>query len=116
LGSDGAAGLSQDEATRRLTRYGPNTLAAVRVRGPLVRLLLQFHSPLIYVLLSAALITAVLGERVDAAVIAGVVVVNALVGFVQEAHAENALAAPKNANTPHRRSSDDVAAEPDTTI
>jgi cation-transporting ATPase F len=93
LGSDGAAGLSEEEATRRLAWYGPNTLAAVRVRGPLVRFLLQFHSPLIYVLLAAALITAVLGERVDAAVIAGVVVVNALVGFVQEANAENALAA-----------------------
>jgi hypothetical protein len=63
LGSDGAAGLSEGEATRRLTWYGPNTLAAVRVRGPLVRFLLQFNSPLIYVLLAAALITAVLGER-----------------------------------------------------
>ncbi|MCW2913680.1 MAG: ATPase, P-type (transporting), superfamily, subfamily [Actinomycetia bacterium] len=93
LGSDAVNGLSEDEAVRRLSRYGPNTLAAVRGRGPFVRFLLQFHSPLIYVLLAAALITALLGERVDAVVIGGVVVVNALVAFVQEAHAEKALAA-----------------------
>lgn len=57
------------------------------------RFLLQFHSPLIYVLLASAAVTAVLGERVDAFVILGVVAVNAVVGFAQESRAERALAA-----------------------
>ncbi|MBO3752859.1 HAD-IC family P-type ATPase [Streptosporangiaceae bacterium NEAU-GS5] len=93
LGVDAVHGLSEQEAARRLIRYGPNALPAVHGRGPLIRFLMQFHSPLIYVLLAAALITAVLGDRVDACVIAGVVLLNGLVGFLQESHAENALAA-----------------------
>ncbi len=57
----------------------------------MVRSLLQLHHPLIYVLPAAATITAVLGETVDAAVVYGVVVINAIIGFVQEARAEKAL-------------------------
>ncbi|KAB2352255.1 HAD-IC family P-type ATPase [Actinomadura rudentiformis] len=93
LGGDVKAGLSVPEAAARLERSGPNTLPAPRRRGPVVRFLLQFHSPLIYVLLLSAVITAVLGDHVDAAVILGVVIANAIVGFAQEARAEKALAA-----------------------
>ncbi|MFC9975691.1 HAD-IC family P-type ATPase [Spirillospora sp. NPDC127200] len=93
LGTDAEQGLAPGEVGARQARYGPNVLAAARRRGPFLRFLLQFHSPLIYVLLVSAVITAVLGEYVDAAVILGVVVVNAVVGFVQEARAERALAA-----------------------
>ncbi|MFG2006221.1 HAD-IC family P-type ATPase [Spirillospora sp. NPDC048911] len=93
LGGDVEAGLAVPEAAARLERSGPNTLPAAPRRGPAVRFLLQFHSPLIYVLLVSAAITALLGDHVDAAVILGVVIVNAIVGFVQESRAENALAA-----------------------
>jgi len=90
---DLGTGLSAAEAKSRLERWGPNTLPPVRSHGAVVRFLLQFHSPLIYVLLLSALAAALIGEQVDAAVIVAVLVVNALVGFVQESRAEGALAA-----------------------
>ncbi|MGI5415219.1 cation-translocating P-type ATPase [Actinomadura luteofluorescens] len=93
FGGDASEGLASDEAARRLERDGPNTLPAARGRGPVVRFLLQFNSPLIYVLLVSAAVTGLLGEHVDALVILGVVVVNAVVGFVQESRAEKALGA-----------------------
>ncbi|MFG2087248.1 cation-translocating P-type ATPase [Spirillospora sp. NPDC048824] len=93
LGGDMSHGLTSAEAAARLEREGPNALPAARGRGPVVRFLLQFNSPLIYVLLVAAVVTALLGEHVDAVVILGVVIVNAVVGFVQESRAEKALTA-----------------------
>ncbi|MFC5749067.1 cation-translocating P-type ATPase [Actinomadura rugatobispora] len=93
LGTDPDLGLTSDEAAARLARHGPNVLPEARRRGPVARFLLQFHNPLIYVLLVSAVITTALGDHVDAAVILGVVVANAIVGFVQEARAERALAA-----------------------
>ncbi|MFI0353279.1 HAD-IC family P-type ATPase [Actinomadura sp. 9N407] len=93
LVTDIGRGLTSEEAAARLVAHGPNTLPVARRRGPVLRFLLQFHSPLIYVLLVSAVITTVLGEHVDASVILGVVLVNAIVGFVQEARAERALAA-----------------------
>ena len=72
---------------------GANILPPVRAHGAIVRFLLQFHSPLIYVLLVSALAAALIGEQVDAAVIFTVLLVNALVGFVHESRAEGALAA-----------------------
>ncbi|MGW6442674.1 HAD-IC family P-type ATPase [Lentzea sp. NPDC055074] len=89
--SDSGAGLSAAEWRDRLARLGPNELPAHRGPGWVVRLLGQLHHPLIYVLLAAATITAALGEVVDASVVFGVVVVNAIIGFVQEARAERAL-------------------------
>ena len=91
LETDVTKGLASDEAMRRLERFGSNVLPKFRRRGPLTRLLLQFHHPLIYVLLAATIVTALLGEWVDAGVIFGVVLVNALVGFIQESRAEAAL-------------------------
>lgn len=96
LETDGETGLDPSEAADRLERFGANVLPSLRRNGPLVRLLLQFHHPLVYVLLAAAGITALLGEVVDAAVILGVVVANAAIGFVQEAKAESALEALAN--------------------
>lgn len=93
LGGDPTRGLTSGEARARLERDGPNALPAARGRGPVTRFLLQFNSPLIYVLLAAAAVTALLGEHVDAVVILGVVIVNAVVGFVQESRAEKALTA-----------------------
>ncbi|GAB2800533.1 cation-transporting P-type ATPase [Halomonas shantousis] len=94
------AGLSEDEATRRLARYGRNQLPAVAGRHPLFRFLAQFHNALIYFLLVAAAAASLLGHFVDAAVIVTVVLVNAVVGFVQEGKAEKALNAIRNLIAP----------------
>jgi len=86
-------GLSADEAARRLQEWGPNRLDLARRRGALRRLAQQFHNVLIYVLIAAGAVTVALGHYVDAAVIYGVVIINATIGFIQEAKAEAALAA-----------------------
>ncbi|HEX6472145.1 MAG TPA: HAD-IC family P-type ATPase [Streptosporangiaceae bacterium] len=93
LGGDADRGLDPAEVAVRQARYGPNALPTRRRGGPLRRFALQFHNPLIYVLLASAAVTALLGERVDALVILGVVAVNAVVGFAQESRAERALLA-----------------------
>jgi len=84
-------GLTQEEAARRLVEHGPNRLPAPRRRGAAVRFLLQFHNVLIYVLLGAALITALLADWIDAGVILGVVFINGVIGFLQEGKAERAV-------------------------
>jgi magnesium-transporting ATPase (P-type) len=93
LGVPDALGPTEAEARQRLAEYGPNRLPEAKRRGPLLRFLLQFHNPLIYVLLVAAVVTLLLGYRADAAVILGVVIINALIGFVQEGKAEQAMEA-----------------------
>ncbi|MCW5828158.1 MAG: cation-transporting P-type ATPase [Deltaproteobacteria bacterium] len=89
-------GLSSDEAARRLREHGPNHLPPPPRRSSWMRFLLQFHNVLIYVLLGAAVVTAFLGHAVDTLVIVGVVVINALIGFIQEGKAESALDAIRN--------------------
>ena len=89
----GTDGLTQQEAERRLGVYGPNQLPEAKPRSPLVRLLVQFHSLLIYVLLVAAGLAAFIAHYIDALVILAVVIVNAVIGFIQEGRAEQALAA-----------------------
>jgi len=89
-------GLSGAEAGRRLAEHGPNRLTPPKKRGPLLRFLLQFHNVLIYVLLGAAGVTGALGHWVDTGVILGVVVINALIGFIQEGKAEKSLDAIRN--------------------
>jgi magnesium-transporting ATPase (P-type) len=89
----GRGGLAGDEAKHRLAQFGPNLLPPPRRRGPLQRFLLQFHNVLIYVLLAAGAVTATLGHWVDTGVIVGVVLVNAVIGFLQEGKAERALEA-----------------------
>ena len=93
LESDSVNGLDRSEIENRRRRFGANVITAKKGRGPLIRFLLQFHQPLIYILLAAALITALLQEWVDAGVIFGVVLVNALIGFFQEAKAVRAIEA-----------------------
>jgi len=93
LETDLDRGLSSEEVAARLQRFGPNALPRFKRHGALIRFLLQFHHPLIYVLLAATAITGLLGEFVDAGVIVGVVLVNAIVGFIQESRAEAALEA-----------------------
>jgi len=91
FGSDPKNGLTHEVAAERLEQYGPNLLPSNRRQGPLLRLLAQFHSPLIYVLIAAMMITLAVGQVIDAAVIAAVVLINALVGFIQERRAGQAL-------------------------
>jgi magnesium-transporting ATPase (P-type) len=93
LGANPDTGLDILEAKSRLDRIGQNVLAARPGISPLGRFLLQFHQPLVYILIAAGLVTAALGEWLDAWVICGVVLVNAVVGYVQEAKAVKALAA-----------------------
>ena len=93
LESDATQGLSAEEVAARQARFGPNRLSPKTGRGPLLRFLLQFHQPLIYILLASAIITAALREWVDASVIFGVTLVNAIIGFIQESKAESAIAA-----------------------
>ncbi|MCE7980497.1 MAG: cation-transporting P-type ATPase [Caldilinea sp. CFX5] len=93
LESDPQSGLDLLEIKRRQERFGPNVLTAKRGKSPLLRFLLQFHNPLIYILLAASLITLILKDAVDAAIIFGVVLVNAIVGYIQEAKAERAIEA-----------------------
>jgi magnesium-transporting ATPase (P-type) len=89
-------GLSQQEAERRLALYGFNRLTPAASRGPFKRFLSQFHNVLIYVLLVAAFVTAAIEHWVDSGVIVGVVLINALIGFIQEGKAEKALDAIRN--------------------
>ena len=89
--SDPEQGLDPDEAEARLQRDGPNRLPEEEGESALVRFLKQFHNVLIYVLIVAAVFTAFLGEWIDTGVIAAVVLVNAIIGFVQEGKAEEAL-------------------------
>ena len=91
LGVDPLRGLSAEEAGARLARFGPNTITAPAGPGLVLRVLRQFHDPLIYVLLLAGVVTGLFGGYVDAGVIGGVVLLNALVGFVQESRAQHAL-------------------------
>ena len=93
-------GLSADEAAHRLAEHGPNRLTPPSRRGPLLRFLLQFHNVLIYVLLAAAFVTALLAHWVDTAVIVGVVVINAIIGFIQEGKAEQAMEAIRRMLSP----------------
>ncbi|HNR23763.1 MAG TPA: HAD-IC family P-type ATPase [Steroidobacteraceae bacterium] len=93
-------GLDGDEAARRLGEYGANALPAPPVIPAWRRLLRQFNDPLILFLLSAAVVAFALGHVVDAAVIVAVVTVNAIVGFVQEGRAEQALSALRSMLAP----------------
>lgn len=96
LNSNLEFGLGNADVPRRLEQYGPNRLPIVGKRGPFVRLLSQFHNVLIYVLIAAGLGKILLGEWLDASVIFAVVLINGLIGFVQEGKAEKALDSIRN--------------------
>ena len=93
-------GLTDREAEQRLSKHGPNRLPEPKRHGPARRFLRQFHNLLIYVLIAAAVVTALLGHWVDTGVILAVVIVNAAIGFVQEGKAEQALEAIRDMLAP----------------
>lgn len=100
LGS-GAAGLDAGEAAARLVKYGPNSLKEKAGRGALAMFLGQFKDFMILVLIAAAGISGAIGELVDAAVIAAIVFLNAIMGFVQEYRAQKAMEALKKMAAPN---------------
>jgi magnesium-transporting ATPase (P-type) len=102
LGTSGS-GLDPVEVPIRAERYGPNQLEEEAPPSALVILLHQFKSPLIYILLLAAAVTAAIGEYIDSAVIGVVLALNALIGFVQERRAELSVRALMQLVAPHAR-------------
>jgi magnesium-transporting ATPase (P-type) len=96
LKTDPAAGLDAAEASRRLSQYGANRLPEGKQRGPLMRFFAQLNNVLVYVLLGAGFVKLMVGLWLDAAVILGVVIINALLGFFQEGKAEKALDSIRN--------------------
>ncbi len=89
----GHAGLTEAEAGSRLARYGPNVLKGRKKTPPVLVFLQQFLSPLIYVLLAAVVISLIAGHYLDAWVVLGVLLLNAIIGFMQETRAEKAMEA-----------------------
>jgi potassium/sodium efflux P-type ATPase len=88
--TDGQAGLSTDEATKRLNQQGPNELEAKKVSN-LLRFLKQFNNSIIYILAAAAILTFFLHHYSDSIVIGLVIIANAFIGYFQEVSADNAL-------------------------
>jgi Ca2+-transporting ATPase len=95
-----AQGLAADEVQRRLAEYGENEVAQARNRTPLAILIAQFNSVLIWVLLAAAVLSAASGHAVDAVLIAIIVVVNGIFGFIQDYRAERSLEALREMTSP----------------
>lgn len=90
------SGLTHNEASARLARDGLNALPEKAGKPAWLRFLAHFHDVLIYVLIAAAALTAVMGHWVDTAVILGVAVINALIGHIQENNAEKSLKSIRN--------------------
>ena len=100
LKSDAVKGLTDGEAFRRLQQNGRNEMKAARKKTKIQLFLEQLKDPLIYILLIAAVVSVFLGELSDAVIIGTVVVVNALVGMLQEGKARKALEALKKLTSP----------------
>lgn len=93
------SGLDIFDIKHRQERLGLNTLTPQRGKSPLMRFLLQFHNPLIYILLVASVITAFIKDIVDALIIFAAVLVNTVIGYIQESRAERAIEALAQAMT-----------------
>jgi magnesium-transporting ATPase (P-type) len=92
LSTNPEKGLNLSEASARLQKYGPNRLPEGRKRGPFTRFFAQFNNILVYVLLAAGFTKLILSLWIDAGIICAVVVLNALLGFIQELDAKARLA------------------------
>jgi calcium-translocating P-type ATPase len=96
LNTDPKKGLDINEVSQRLSKYGSNRLPEGKKQGPFMRFLSQFNNILVYVLLAAGFVKLMVGLWLDAAIILGVVIINALLGFIQEGKAEKALDSIRN--------------------
>ena len=94
-------GLSSEEAQKRLEEYGPNELKEEKKKTWLVMFLDQFKDFMILVLMAAAFISGIIGELSDTIAIVVIVVLNAVIGFIQEYRAEKAMAALKKMAASH---------------
>jgi Ca2+-transporting ATPase len=86
-------GLDVFEIKHRRERFGLNMLTPQKGKSPVIRFLMQFNNPLVIILLVASLVTAILKDPLDAIVIFGVVLINAIIGYIQESRAEQAISA-----------------------
>ncbi len=93
-------GLTVQEAKNRLQQFGENEIKQSKQINPLKIFLAQFHNFVVYILLAALAISFALGESVDAIVIATIIVLNSVFGFVQEFKAEKSIEALKNMASP----------------
>lgn len=84
-------GILVKQAKKRLGLFGYNELVAKKSKGPIIRFFLQFHQSLVYILIVAGMVTGFLGEWIESSAIFGVVIVNSIVGFLQETKALKAL-------------------------
>jgi len=92
LQTEASSGLTQEEAEKRLSRIGRNTIEARAGIHPALRFLQQFQNPLVYVLLIAGAVTALMPDhQIEAGVIFGVLFLNAIIGFIQESRAQMAI-------------------------
>ena len=98
-----ARGLSTSEAQRRLAQTGPNELRREQATSRIVLLARQFASPVIWLLVGAAVVSSVFGEFLDAGAIGAIVLINAAIGFVQEHRAERAIQALRSMTAPKAR-------------
>lgn len=96
LGTSGQAGLDAPEAAHRLQTFGANRLPEGKKQGPFIRFLGQFNNILVFVLLAAGFTKLMLSLWIDASIIFAVVVLNGLLGFIQEGRAEKVLDSIRN--------------------
>jgi len=100
LGTDPHAGLTPAEAQRRLEEQGPNQLTEAKGKSPWRLFFEQFQSVVIWVLMAAAVLSGIMRELIDTMAILAIIVINAILGFVQESRAERSLAALRRMSSP----------------
>ena len=103
LATDMEQGLSSEDAKKRLARYGQNKLHKGKRFSALMIFISQFKSLVIWVLIGAAAVSVALGEVIDGIAIIAIVILNAVIGFLQEYRAEKAAAALARLTAPHCR-------------
>lgn len=101
--SSGISGLSHKEVKTRLQDFGPNEIPEKKAKNPVLIFLKQFHSILIYILIAAAAISFFVGHAVDVYVILAVILINAIIGFIQENKAEKSIQALKRMIVPYAK-------------
>src|SRR3972149_2067771 len=100
LKTDPQNGLARAEAEKRLAEYGHNTLVAEKKEHPVLKFLKQFTEFIILILMGAAVIAGILGEWIDSLAIMAIVILNGIIGFLQEAKAEKVMEALKKLSAP----------------